>query len=128
MKTSHTGYSLRHFAAAALGSLLVLAATTAPAQTKSSPVNILLSGPGGEPSTLVYTPEGGWRLHEGWASTDTPAEGAMKAAVAREPASTEGPMSERPLTVFVDGPTGFTYIYLFDKGWKFVGRVAEEKR
>jgi hypothetical protein len=24
--------------------------------------------------------------------------------------------------------THFTYIYLFDKGWKFVGRIAQERR
>lgn len=128
MTTSHTGYSLRHFAAAALGSLVVLAATATSAQTKGAPVNILLSGPGGEPSTLVYTPEGGWRMHEGWGTADAPTEPAMKAAMAKEPASTDGPMADRPLTVFVDGPTGFTYVYLFDKGWKFVGRIAQERR
>ena len=112
MTTSHAAYSLRHFAAAALGSLLVLAAMATSAQTaKGAPVNILLSGPGGEPSTLIYTPEGGWRLHEGWGSADAPSEPAMKAAVSKETPAAEG-MTERPLTVFVDGPTGFTYIYL----------------
>src|SRR5262245_6291424 len=119
MTTSRTSYSIRHLAAAALGSLLVLAATATSAQTpKAAPLNILLSGPAGEPSTLIYTPEGGWRLHEGWGKAEAPSGPEMKAAVAKEPSSTEGPMTERPLTVFVDGPTGFTYIYLFDKGWK----------
>jgi hypothetical protein len=32
---------------------------------------------------------------------------------------------ERPLTVFVDGPTGYTFIYLLDEGWRFVGQVAD---
>ena len=38
------------------------------------------------------------------------------------------PVLERPLTVFVDGPTGFTFIYLLDEGWKFVGQVANANR
>jgi hypothetical protein len=29
------------------------------------------------------------------------------------------------LTVFVDGPTGFTFMYVLDEGWKFVGRIAD---
>jgi len=31
-------------------------------------------------------------------------------------------------TVFVDGPTGFTFIYVLDDGWKFVGRIVEQDR
>jgi len=30
--------------------------------------------------------------------------------------------------VFVDGPTGFTFIYVLDDGWKFVGRIVEQDR
>lgn len=90
---------------------------------------LLLSGPDGKPSTLVYSPDGGWRMHTGWeAQAKSDAARPIK-AVAMQPAQPgDGPLSERPLTVFVDGPTGFTYIYLFDQGWKFVGRIADEQQ
>jgi hypothetical protein len=77
-------------------------------------------------------PFGGWRLHTGWelGDTDVGSELSMKPVMGAQPAlpPQERPMIEHPLTVFVDGPTGFTYIYLFDKGWKFVGRIAQERR
>jgi len=28
---------------------------------------------------------------------------------------------QSPLSVFIDGPTGYTFIYIQDAGWKFVG-------
>jgi hypothetical protein len=30
--------------------------------------------------------------------------------------------------VFVDGPTGFVFVYVLDEGWTFVGSVSEAKR
>jgi hypothetical protein len=31
------------------------------------------------------------------------------------------------MTVFIDGPTGFTYVWMRDQGWKYVGRLADRK-
>lgn len=31
----------------------------------------------------------------------------------------------RPTTVFIDGPTGYTYVWVQDQGWKFIGRLAD---
>jgi hypothetical protein len=28
---------------------------------------------------------------------------------------------QSPLSVFIDGPTGYTFVYVQDAGWKFVG-------
>jgi hypothetical protein len=39
----------------------------------------------------------------------------------------EASASERPMTVFIDGPTGFTYVWMRDQGWKYVGRLADRK-
>ena len=130
MKHARTGYWFWHVAAAALGILFLTASQFGHAQANREPLNILLSGPGEEPSTLVYSLEGGWRLHAGWETADTGSELSMKPVMGAEPGlpPQERPVIEHPLTVFVDGPTGFTYIYLFDKGWKFVGRIAQERR
>jgi hypothetical protein len=33
---------------------------------------------------------------------------------------------ENPLSVFVDGPTGYTFAYIPDAGWKFIGQIKNE--
>ena len=72
---------------------------------------IFLSGPRGDRSTLMYTAGGGWRLHAGWRAEDR---------------SNDVPTPlEQLLTVFLDGPTGNTFIYVREEGWRFVGRVAD---
>jgi hypothetical protein len=34
---------------------------------------------------------------------------------------------EDPLAVFIDGPTGYTFAYIPEAGWKFVGHVTSER-
>jgi hypothetical protein len=101
-----------------------------PAQ--GAPLTLLLSGPSGEPSTLVYSAESGWRLHAGWDDVAQAGQGdAQPMTTALRPPTLPSdlkPTLERPLTVFVDGPTGFTFIYAFDEGWKFVGQIANGSR
>jgi len=31
-----------------------------------------------------------------------------------------------PLTVFIDGPSGFTYVWNRDDGWKCIGRFVDD--
>ena len=83
-------------------------AALAPAQAQNAAPTIFLGGPGGDRMTLVRSPEDGWQLQAGWSA-----------------GGTEQRMLERPLSVFVDGPTGITFIYVLDEGWKFVGRVVD---
>jgi len=33
-----------------------------------------------------------------------------------------------PLTVFIDGPSGFMYAWNRDDGWTFVGKIADRRR
>ena len=35
--------------------------------------------------------------------------------------------SDEPLTVFIDGPTRFTYVWSRDGGWKFIGTLSDRK-
>ena len=83
-------------------------AALAPAGTQNAAPTLFLSGPDGDRLTLVRSAEEGWRLQAGW--------------------NAEGTGLERPLSVFVDGPTGITFIYVHDEGWKFVGRVVDRIR
>jgi hypothetical protein len=33
-----------------------------------------------------------------------------------------------PLTVFIDGPSGFTFVWDREGGWKFVGKIVDKGR
>src|SRR5215471_13568250 len=69
-------------------------------QAQSPGPTIFLTGPGGDRFTLTYPAGAGWRLHAGWRA---------------EARSNVDPTPlEQPLTVFLDGPTGNTFIYVLD--------------
>lgn len=87
-------------AAAAVTSASFGQAALAPAETRNAAPTLFLSGPDGDRFTLIRSADDGWYL----AGQHT---------------------HERPLSVFIDGPTGITFIYVLDEGWKFVGRVVE---
>jgi hypothetical protein len=91
---------------------------------------IRLSGPLGDRSTLVYSADAGWRMHAGWSAEDRagPARSLVAAAGTSGMVVEGRPGLEQPSTVFVDGPTGYTFIHVPEEGWKFVGRVAETSR
>jgi len=95
---------------------------------------LLLRGPTGDPSTLTFSAESGWRLNRGWDVVARAPQGEgmgqpMKATLKPPPLPPDQqPALARPLTVFIDGPTGFTFMYTFDQGWKFVGQIANGSR
>ena len=93
-------------------------------ETQKSAPTLFLSGPGGERRTLVRSADDGWRLQPGWNAEGNGWGTAALAAVGAPPVSAQQTL-ERPLTVFVDGPTGFTFMYVLDDGWKFAGRVVD---
>lgn len=103
-----------------------------PHKTQGAPLTLLLSGPKGEHSTLVYSADSGWRMQPGWnVKADVAASGSRLTPVAMpigSEAPAEAPTQARPLTVFLDGPTGFTFVYVADEGWKFVGQLATPAR
>jgi hypothetical protein len=121
------------FAAVALGAN----ATTALGQTPAYPAaqnsmpTITLSGPKGDRLTLVHSQEGGWQLQAGWPAVPADDSFRMTEAVFSDvvpTAADDRPVLESPLSVYIDGPTGFTFIYVLDEGWKFVGQVAGSAR
>lgn len=104
--TTLSGIALTACASAVFGQV-----TLPITQAQSPGPTIFLSGPRGDRSTLTYSAGAGWRLHAGWRA---------------EVRSNNDPIAlERPLTVFLDGPTGNTFIYVLEGGWRFVGRVAD---
>ena len=132
MKLSHTFSMSGRLLVAVLAGTALAGGTSAlfgqaalsRAETRQAGPTIFLSGPGGERLTLVRWADDGWRLQAGWNTEGTGRSKAVLAAVGA-PAVNAQQALERPLTVFVDGPTGFTFMYVLDEGWKFVGRVAD---
>jgi hypothetical protein len=88
-----------------------------------SPLTLVIQSASGGTSRLTYVENDGWRLDDSDA-TLKPGE-ARLTPVTTQP---EQPGAKQPLTVFIDGPSGFTYIWVRDEGWKFVGRIAERHR
>jgi len=112
-------------------------ASTALGQTPAYPVaqntvpTVTLSGPKGDRLTLVHSLETGWQLQAGWPAAlpdDSPRMTKTVLSDVRSAPADDPSVLEHPLTVFVDGPTGYTFIYVLDEGWKFVGQVAGSPR
>jgi len=103
---------------------------TAQPAPDGSPLTLYVQDPNGQALELVYVAGTGWKYggsesrdHEGsslfrkiafWSKTSAP---AAKGVV----------QNDEPLTVFIDGPSGFTYVWDRDSGWKFVGTLTQRK-
>lgn len=86
-------------------------------------LSIAIDGQKGTSFRLVYTAGKGWNFadHTG-----------PRLASAGSGEGATGPIqalpAETPQSVYVDGPTGYVFVYLLDDGWRFVGSVADPKR
>ena len=134
-RTFHLSWTLPLTMVASIA--LSTGASSALGQTIASPAaqnslpTIMLSGPKGDRLTLVHSPDAGWQLQAGWPSgqqDDAPRSTKAVYSDVRTSEADSQPVLEHPVTVFVDGPTGYTFIYLLDEGWKFVGHVADSNR
>jgi hypothetical protein len=84
---------------------------TALAQVKyaapsTATVVLSLHAPDGGTARLVRVPGRGW----------TYGDAGLRKTSSATP-------TEPPQSVFIDGPTGYTFVYIQDAGWKFVGVV-----
>jgi hypothetical protein len=91
---------------------MTLASFVAAALAQDAQTAIFITGPRGEPAMLTYSGENGWRSHAGWNPRD-------RSKPAQAP--------DKPLTVVMDGPTGHTFVYTQQEGWKYVGRIADPR-
>ena len=89
-----------------------------------SPLTLFIKAPTGNTFRLVYRDDNGWRFADR-AVGPKPTEAALTPTAM--PQSEESSAVDEPLTVFIDGPTGFTFVWMRDAGWKFVGRVVDQK-
>ncbi|GJH28913.1 hypothetical protein [Caballeronia novacaledonica] len=74
----------------------------------------------GDKSRLTYVANDGWQVDHRAGGPE--AIRTKQVAVAKE---MDNLQPGRPVSVFVDGPSGFTYVWLPDQGWRFVGRITK---
>ena len=101
---------------------LIFAANSAVAESETV---IPLKGPNGGVSQLVYEHGSGWK-HIAEAAPDSHESDIARQSMgaAQSPQSlTSATSTEDPPAVFIDGPTGYVFIWTQDSGWKFVGRI-----
>ena len=88
-----------------------------------APLSIAIDGAKGASFRLVYTAGNGWKFADHAA--------AKLASVGQQDGAT-GLIDTLPTdtlqSVFIDGPTGYVFVYVIDEGWRFVGSVANGKR
>jgi hypothetical protein len=84
-------------------------------------LTLFIQPPAGTTMRLTYSPNEGWRSSRAAGGT------TQVAAIANEAASQPGVETQldQPMTVFIDGPSGYTYFWIPDMGWKFVGRLTD---
>ena len=101
-----------------------LPSTQKAAEPPNSQLTLTVVGPLGAQYHLVYA------AGQGWQFVDVPSRSAIvkvksDGTVAPLAAATSGEI--RPQTVFIDGPTGYTFVWA-EGGWKFVGNIATAER
>jgi hypothetical protein len=88
-----------------------------------APLSIAIDDAKGASFRLVYTAGNGWKFAD---------HSAAKLASVGQQEGPTGPIkplpTDKPQSVFVDGPSGYVFVYVIDEGWRFVGSVADGKR
>ena len=85
-------------------------------------MNLVVEGPTGARFGLLYTAGQGFRFVDRVASDD-----AIQVAANDKIALPVLEEEAQPLTVFIDGPTGYTFVWMPDHGWRFVGHIVDQR-
>ena len=130
---AHASYAAADVASETqIAGLMGTARATAPAESPSggrgSPFTLYAKDPNGNAFRLVRVKGGAWRYAEGWKSPDRAGKWLFRNTgfgSTPAPAANKAVLDEEPLSVFIDGPSGFMFVWNRDGGWKFVGTVAD---
>jgi hypothetical protein len=90
----------------------------------AAPLTLHLEDAGGNAVRLVHLPGVGWQYDRAARAADSPLKKTALQTTATSSAGTGG--DDTPLTVFIDGPSGFTYVWNREDGWKCVGRLVDD--
>jgi hypothetical protein len=134
-------FTLAGYAAGGLTSEQQLArAQAAPAQSPVASGNdqpcsanpshtLLLKSPDGKAFQLLHFRGCGWKqLSIAESDVDRTRPQMSFAPISGAHAATPEQTAADPLAVFVDGPTGYTFVYTAENGWKFVGYLSDAAR
>ncbi len=104
---------------------------TARAETRNAgpiaPLTIYLEDADGKAFRLVQVPGTGWQYADGWKSSERDPNSLRKTTFElnkQSKAADDAGARDQPLTVFIDGASGFTFVWKQAEGWKFVGKIA----
>jgi len=83
----------------------------------------------GNPFRLIRVEGVGWKYADGWKGSGNSGTTMFRKIFFASTAPVTIPKANipdtEPLTVFIDGPSGFAFVYNPDTGWKFVGKIAD---
>jgi hypothetical protein len=82
--------------------------------------------PKGNAFRLVHVDGTGWKYVAGWQTSDGRVTSLLRKVTFRAapPTAASAVPSAEPLTVFIDGPSGYTFVWTREGAWKFVGKIA----
>jgi len=108
---------------------VVTAGESDAAVPRAGATTLLIEDPDGNAFRLVHVDGAGWKYA---AAKPAEASRSMFRKVALESKSEPQPKAadvpaDEPLTVFIDGPSGFTYVWNRDAGWTFVGKLSARR-
>ena len=89
----------------------------------AAPLTLHLQDASGNAVRLVHLPGVGWQYDQARGAGSPLKKAALQTTAT--PAS-GGSGDDVPLTVFIDGPSGFTYVWNRDDGWTCVGRLVDD--
>jgi len=100
-----------------------------PSTDRAAPVTLYLEDPGGNAFRLVHRAGAGWTYATGWRSEPGRFTSLFRKVTLRAPdtAVDSTTNATEALTVFIDGPSGFTFVWTPEGTWKFVGRIAARR-
>ena len=96
-----------------------------------SPLTLHVEDPSGNAFRLIHIEGIGWKYAEGWKTSDHAGKSLFRKmafwSTTATPAVKQTVVDEEPLTVFIDGPSGFTFVWDRNDGWKFVGKITNKR-
>jgi hypothetical protein len=108
--------------------------TAAASVARADSYTLVLTDANGHRVRLNYSPGRGWTYLAGQQPEQTPRalsladfSPVMRAQALSDADADRKALAADPLSVFIDGPTGYTFAWTGDGGWKFVGRVSGEQ-
>ena len=96
----------------------------------AQPLTLYMEDSSGNAFRLTHVEGTGWKYADGWKSTDMQGSSLLRKVKFWSKASTQ-PATEtnadEAMTVFIDGPSGFTFVWSREGEWKYVGKIASRR-